>query len=322
MQTSGQGSKSRIWQTCLKLLVCFALLWFVFSRVDLAEVYQLILKVKFEAFTLAFFIYLIAHVLFLFRWHKILRALQVKVRFLTLLRLQLIGLFFNQFLPTSAGGDVIKAYYISQDTGKTGMSFLSVFLDRYIGLLAIIIFAAVAAVVSRLSINDVVIYHWVVLAFVAAVVFTILLASNFGRWVNRLLGVHLKFVQNIIVMINDSSKTIFRNYQVMLWTLLLSLGFMLLVVAINYIFIGYIGKSIELSDLFIFIALIALAASLPISINGAGPRELAYVYFFSTIGFTAEESLSLAVLNLALLLLISLPGALLYLLMAAKKKST
>ncbi len=319
LEINKQGGKPGIWETCLRLLVCVAILWFIISRVDLAEVYQLLTKVSVKAFALAFFIYLIAHLLFILRWSKILQALQVNIGLGTLLPYQLVGLFFNLFLPTSAGGDVIKAYYVSKDTGKTGISFLSVFLDRYIGLLAVIAFAAVATFAARLSINGVVVYQWVLLIFAAAILLSVLLSTDFARRLNRFFGTRFKFIQNIISLTNKSSKAILKNPRVMIWTFLLSLGFMLLVVVINHIFISSIGCQIEIKDLFVFIPLIALAASLPISINGIGLREGAYIYLFSTVGFTAVESLSLALLNFVLLLLISLPGALVYLLIGRRK---
>ena len=314
LEINEQGGKPRILGTCLRLLVCVAILWFIISRVDLAEVYQLLTVVSFRAFFLAFLIYLTAHLLFFLRWNKILQALRVDTSLRRLLSLQFVGLFFNLFLPTSAGGDVVKAYYVSKDTSKTVTSFLSVFLDRYIGLFAIITSATAAAFAVRLSINGVAVYHWVLLIFTAAILLSVLLSTDFARSLNRFLGTRFRFIQNIIALVNESSKVILKNSKVMIWTFLLSLGFLLLVVAVNYIFIISIGESIELKNLFVFIPLIALAASLPISISGIGLREGAYIYLFSTVGFTTEESLSLALLNFVLLLLIGLPGALFYLL--------
>lgn len=319
LENNKREGKPRIWRTCLRLLVCIAILWFIISRIDLAEVYQLMMMVSVKAFVLALFIYFIAQLLFTLRWNKILQALQVNTSLIKLLPLQFIGLFFNLFLPTSAGGDFVKAYYISKDTGKTGTSFLSVFLDRYIGLLAIIASATVAALAARLSINGVTVYHWVLLIFVAVIILSVLLSTDFARRLNRFFGTRLESIQNIISLINESSKTILKNQGVMIWAFLLSLFFLLLVVGINYIFIISIGKSVGLKDLFVFIPLIALAASLPISINGLGLREGMYVYLFSSVGFTAEESLSLALLNFAILLLISLPGAPVYLLIGRGK---
>ena len=308
---SETNGKRKLW-ICLRVLVCIAILWFVISRVDLAEVYQLLTMVSFKVFALVFFIYLVAHFLFVLRWSKILQALQVNTNLRTLLRFQLVGLFFNLFSPTSVGGDVIKAYYVSKDTGKTGKAFLSVFFDRYIGLLTIITFATLATLIVRLSINGVVVYHWVLLIFVVAILLSVLLSTDFAQRLNKLLRTRLMSIQNIISLINESSKITLKNYPVMIWAFLLSLGFLLLVIYINHIYASSIGCPIDIKDLFVFIPLIALATSLPISINGMGLREAAYIYLFSSIGFTDAEALSLALLNFAPLLFISLLGALVY----------
>jgi glycosyltransferase 2 family protein len=314
-----QKGKRRIWSLCLRLLICAAILWFIFYRIDFTKVLQQMRLVSPWAFILTFFIYVIANLLFALRWKKVLQSLQIDINLMNLFSLQLIGMFFNLFLPTSAGGDVIKAYYVSKDSGKKGASYLSVFLDRYIGLLSIILFAAIAAVAVKLTINGVVLYYWILLIFVIAVLFTVMLATNFAKWLNKLLGTRLKFVQDIISLVNESSQATLKHRRTMIWTFIYSLGFMLLVVWINNIFIISMGKSVALGDLLAFIAVISLAASFPISINGIGLREGAYIYLFATAGFSNEESLSLALLNFALLVLISLPGAVAYLLMGRGK---
>jgi len=307
--------RSRIWQTVLRLAVCIGILWFIFFRVDISEVYHLITRINFFYFVLAFLIYLVAHFFFLWRWKSILNALGISCKFTRLLNLQLVGLFFNLFLPTSAGGDVIKAYYVAKDTGKAGLSYISVFLDRYIGLLAVIAFAAVAAAAVRLSIGGNPVYQWLLLVFAGALLATILLSTQFAFQLNRFLGKRLKTVQTVISLINESSKAVLGNYWVVFWTFLLSIAFMLLVIVINYILIMAMGLTIKFTDLLVFIPLIAFAASLPISINGIGVREGAYIYLFSIVDFTSAESLSLALLSFSLLFLVSLPGSIVYLLM-------
>ncbi|MBN1161500.1 MAG: flippase-like domain-containing protein [Dehalococcoidales bacterium] len=308
------------WGLCLRILICVGILWFVFSRVDLSEVYQLLKGINVWAFLLALLLFFIATFLFTIRWGIILRNLQININLKTLISLQFIGLFFNLFLPTSAGGDVIKAYYLSNISRKRGMSYLSIFLDRYIGLISAIIFAAIASLSVRLEINGFTIYYWILLIFIVSILLSVLLATNFARRINKLLGTRLKTVQGIISMINESSKTILKNPKVVVWTFLLSAGYLLLLVAINYIFIISIGQSIDLKDLFVFLPVIALLTSIPISINGLGLREGAYIYLFSTIGFTNSESLSISLLNFVLFLISGLPGALFYLLSSRKGK--
>ena len=319
LETNEQGGKPGIWKTCLRFVVCIAILWFILSRVDLTGVYQLMTMVSLRAFALAFLINLVVHLFFVFRWRTILQALWTRTKLARLVSFHLIGLFFNMFLPTSVGGDALKAYYVSKDTGKRGKSFLAVFLDRYIGLLMFITFAAVAAFAVRLNISGVVVYHWVLLILAVAIVLTVLLSTDFAQHLNRFLGTRFRFIQRIVSLINESSKATLKNPSVMICCFLFTLVIVLLTVVINYILIGSIGCQIEIKDLLIFIPLIILATSLPISINGIGLRESAYIYFFSTVGFTAVESLALALLNFALLLLISLSGSLVYLLMGRGK---
>jgi uncharacterized protein (TIRG00374 family) len=318
LSIDNKGSKRQIWMSLLKVVISAGILWFLISRIDLNEVYDLMRTVSIQAFILAFLVNLIIHLCFILRWKVVLQELHPGTKILRMISFHFIGLFFNLFIPTSIGGDVIKGYYTSKDTGKTGASFLSVFLDRYIGLLAIVAIAAIAACAGRLSINGAPVYPWVLGIFVIAILITLLLSTNFAQYLNKLLGKRLKFVQNIISLINESSKATLKSRKVMIWTFLLTLGVVILTVVVNYILIGSIGKSIDIKDLFMFIPLIILIASIPISISGLGPREGAYMYLFASIGFTNSESLSLSLLNFLLLLITSLPGVLVYILLRRK----
>jgi uncharacterized protein (TIRG00374 family) len=319
---NNKESKRQIWSTCLRLIICVAILWFIISRIDLSEVYRLMKLVDLKAFVLTFLVNIVIHLFFILRWRRILQALQTEAKFQRLASFHFIGLFFNLFIPTAIGGDVIKAYYNSKETGNKGASYLSVFLDRYIGLLVIIGLAAIAACSVGLTVNGVAVYFWVLLIFIVAVLMTVLLSTNFAQFLNRILGTRLKSLHSVITTINESSKATLRNRGVMIWSFLMTLGVVLLTVVINYIFINSIGKSVDFKDILIFIPIIIFAASFPISIAGLGVREGAYIFLFATIGFTNEESLSLSLLNFALLFLISLPGAIIYLFAGRRKTST
>ncbi len=86
------------------------------------------------------------------RWFLLLRALDISIGWLRCLRLALIGMFFNLFLFGATGGDVVKIFYAMRESkrDKAG-AFLSIVLDRIIGLLAL---AFVSAVVVALQWQD------------------------------------------------------------------------------------------------------------------------------------------------------------------------
>src|SRR5207237_734616 len=58
---------------------------------------------------------------------------------------------FNLLLPTSVGGDVVRAWYLDGHSGRRLAAFVAVFLDRLSGLLVLIAMACVAVTVCPLE---------------------------------------------------------------------------------------------------------------------------------------------------------------------------
>lgn len=90
----------------------------------------------------AFAIYLPAALLTFFRWYLLVRAVDLPFRLLDALRLGLVGLFFNTFLPGSVGGDIIKAAVLAGEQSRRTVAVATVIMDRLIALWALVWFVA------------------------------------------------------------------------------------------------------------------------------------------------------------------------------------
>jgi hypothetical protein len=80
-----------------------------------------------------------------FRWQELLKALDVRLPIERTFVLNMVGAFFNTFMPGSTGGDVLKAYYVALQTHHRTRAVMSVVVDRVIGLLALIILGGTMA---------------------------------------------------------------------------------------------------------------------------------------------------------------------------------
>jgi uncharacterized membrane protein YbhN (UPF0104 family) len=87
-------------------------------------------------------IYLAAIFLTFFRWYLLVRAVELPFRLADALRLGLVGLFFNAFLPGSVGGDIIKAAVLAREQSRRTVAVATVIMDRMIALWALIWFVA------------------------------------------------------------------------------------------------------------------------------------------------------------------------------------
>jgi uncharacterized membrane protein YbhN (UPF0104 family) len=84
------------------------------------------------------------------RWWLLLRLEEIDVSLLTALKLKLVAGFFNNFLPGSITGDVVKLYYVGgKSPAKKPEAYATVVIDRLIGLAALVFLVVIAALANR-----------------------------------------------------------------------------------------------------------------------------------------------------------------------------
>jgi uncharacterized protein (TIRG00374 family) len=82
------------------------------------------------------------------RWHMLMEAQDIHMGQGRAFVLNMVGSFYNSFMPGSTGGDVAKAYYAAKHTPHRTRAVLTVIIDRILGLLALIILGGVMAAVQ------------------------------------------------------------------------------------------------------------------------------------------------------------------------------
>lgn len=104
------------------------------------------LKTTFSAlstmiFLLALFIFMFANATIAMRWYGLLKAQHIEITFPAALKIHFLGLFYNNIMISSVGGDMLRIWYAAQHTNKRLEAGLSVFVDRVIGLSTMIMMA-------------------------------------------------------------------------------------------------------------------------------------------------------------------------------------
>ncbi|HSZ58090.1 MAG TPA: lysylphosphatidylglycerol synthase transmembrane domain-containing protein [Tepidisphaeraceae bacterium] len=82
------------------------------------------------------------------RWHSLLEAQDIHISFSLAFVLNMVGAFYNSFMPGSTGGDLVKAYYAAKHTTHRTRAVMTVIIDRLLGLLALIIVGGIMAAVQ------------------------------------------------------------------------------------------------------------------------------------------------------------------------------
>ncbi len=243
------------------------------------------------------------------RWHAILSGTDSRMTRSRALRLSMVSLFFSQALPSMAGGDIIRVFAAIRLGEPPRLAFTGVVIDRLFGIyaIALIMLLTLPAVWDRL--DD------VLRSMVSAIV-----VLGFGGLVVLILGHRLvptawqRFrVVSLLLSLNSH-----------LWLLLARHRCLLVVVTLSMVsttagltglaVIGWqLGITQSLAVLLCAGAFGTLASIVPLSIAGWGLREGAMVLLLAGLGTPPEKALALSVLYGMVLLLVSLPGSLLWL---------
>lgn len=218
-------------------------------------------------------------------------------RYRRLLSLCLIGSFFNNLLPGAVGGDALKMYYLYQDTREGGRSIASVFMDRYMGYLALLTIGLAAGIIAFRELA-VIGMQWVTpLMFLA---FLAVSAVVFGMQVGRRFSSVADFYEFFHTTLRDRA-VLAKTYGISLAIQTLS------VLSVACVALG-VGAMPSLASLFVFVPVIISVMAVPVSISGLGLRESAFVLLFGLAGIPTEAAAAIGFLWFLSIALSSLIG--------------
>lgn len=222
--------------------------------------------------------------------------------------LTFVGYFYNNFLPTSIGGDIAKAYYTTKRTNDKAASYAAIFVDRILGLIATLIIAFIGLVfIGKGMDNKLIVWSVPFLCFLAASMIVFLFKKN-----NKTTDdfSEKKGIFNIIKAKASKLYTainLYRNNPVLLIkAVMLSFILQSMTITAIYLFVLSVGGNVSLLRLFFIVPLVWTISMLP-SLNGLGVREGAFVYFLKGYIGT-EKAFAISVLCLGLIMLYSLAG--------------
>jgi uncharacterized protein (TIRG00374 family) len=294
----------------VKLVIAAILLWLTFRNVDGGEFMAAAREVKWVYLFGAFALQIVAYLFGSLRWWSMLAHSEPNVRFAAIQRPYYLGLFFNQFLPSSVGGDAVRIASLYKQ-GVTARSLVSSSLmDRIIGLIVLLWLGLVA-----LNYSDVIDFPQSIRQGILACALLIPLAgiSLFMPVTEKILRKCLpknRFQRITALLFNVLGTCRSYGKSPKLIGVLLLTSLLLQVSATAVYFVLGIGLGIDI-HLFAYIAIISvvyISASLPISLGGLGVRENIFVSLMVLVGVSKAEAAALAVLFLIVLWISVLPG--------------
>ncbi len=234
-----------------------------------------------------------------FRWHMLMEVLGITMGVPRTFKINMVGAFYNTFMPGSTGGDVLKAYYAAKLTPSRTRAVMSVIVDRVIGLEALVLLGGAMAAFRYFTSHtaDAATHKCGQVAVGSAL---IVLASIVGLivfYLRRPLG--LNFLISKLPMqrqINNAIETmeLYRRHPLkVLWTILVTLPVHGTVV-LSAMFAGKaFGLNMVWWYYFVAIPVVVLAGSVPISPQGAGVMEFFMILLTRSEGVTISQAFAL-----------------------------
>lgn len=306
--------------TAIKIAVSALILWALFRNIDLALFWKTVVSVHPMAVVAVAFILITTQAVSTLRWSIILRK-DMDVSYLRLLSIYFIGMFFNNFLPTMVGGDLVKGYFLYRSSGKGDVSFASIFLDRYSGFTALMLITAVALIPGYALISGTnlpALFALLLCGFFFGSLF--LWLGGLHNWAMKLFSrIHFYGINKKI----DTFYNVLMSYKARPDILAKAFACSVFVqcgVMAGYWFLGrQLGIDAGIGYYFLFIPLTAVISMLPISLSGLGIREGAFIYLFAKAGVPTEQALTLSLMWFAVMAIVSLIGGFEYLRMGGRK---
>ena len=287
----------------IKLIITIVIFYFLLQYIDFEHVIKVLAKSHGGFILLALLAQLASTVIAAYRWRLIMKLLDFHERVSFYVQSYFRGSFFNQVLPSSIGGDAVRAIELVQRGYDKKDSIYGIFVDRIIGLVGLL--------VLNLFANN-------------------LFYGSFPSWLHQLLnlitisaiaGFSMLFIiekftfltkysfSNLFVRLSKRLNKLYGDKMLLIQHIFISVIVHIFSILAIYALALSVEVDLNLQTLLIAIPPVFLLTIVPISLAGWGVRESGMVGILMLVGAQKEEILVISVLYGLLLILAALPGA-------------
>ena len=291
-------------KTIIKLIFTITIFYFLFQNIDHKKFTSILLESHIHFIFFALLFQLASIALASYRWRLIMQLLDFRERVSFYSQSYFKGMFFNQLLPGSIGGDAIKIYDLAKKNYSKKESIFGVLIDRVIGLVGLLILSFISNLAFYGSFPN-----WL---FNLINIITIggILSFIIGIYIHKITFLEkIKFI-NYIYKLSLKIYTLYKNKKDLFFQLLISLFVHICSVAAIYCIALSIDVHLSLYYYLVAIPPVFLFMIVPISFAGWGIREGAMVAILSLVGVDKEKILVISIVYGIILIISSIPGAL------------
>lgn len=278
----------------------------IWDAIKIAKPFWLIL-----ALLLAF----VGKVISAIRWKFLLSVQDINIPFKTLVVSLFVGHFFNNFLPSTIGGDAVRAYDVAILSQKKMNSVVTVLAERMMGIIALAVLAQAAVIVGYKLLADAQTVIVVVTLFSLFVFGGLLFVINkkaIGILLQLLHRIRMQKLGNKLQSAYDVFSFLKEKGNALFITFLASLLLQINVIFYYFLISKSLDFNVPLLYFFCIIPVTLVVLLLPITINGIGVRESLYVYFFSFVDVSGSNALAFSLAAFGLNLFVGLIGGMFF----------
>lgn len=238
------------------------------------------------------------------KWQIILRAQGLEVKLIDLWRTYWVGFFFNNFLPSSIGGDAMRILWVGKATQDVAGATTSVVIERVLATVGLSLVGLLGCFVVPNSRPEI-IGLFSALILLSVLLLVLIMAGRLPGFIVKRSNRVTQFLSRLI----EHGQKVRQHPRAILHALFWSAIFQVCVVGTNYALLRSLHlKMVDVWTALYVIPATSVAAMLPLGINGYGVREGAYVMLFRPYGVPEAAAFTTSVLFAFLVSICSLWG--------------
>jgi len=299
------GSRARQWGSmALRVSLSGALIAYVLGREGVGDAMRSAEQLPPAAVAASALLLLAYFACGALRWLVVLRAIGQPISLANALRISLIALFANQFLPSTIGSDAVRAWASTRAGIAMAATVNSILLDRLTHLVFLALLAAAAATATGLALPArAATVLWLLAA--GSIASAAVLATMFApaaRLLPEAAARHFAAAQG-------QARQLFGSAGAMAAILATVAAGQLAFAGAAVAFANGMGASLAMADALVLAPIVVLLSSIPLSLGGWGVREVSMVVLFPAAGVPGPVALSVSLAIGLVTLAVSLPGA-------------
>lgn len=274
---------TKIIKILVQFLVTGLALYLVLTKTDMEKLFNIIRKASPWYLLLALGLFNVSKIINAIRLNRFFRTIGIELSSIYSLKLYYLGMFYNLFLPGGIGGDGYKIYILRKNHNIRAINvFHAVIWDRLSGIFALAVLACILLLFSSFTekLPHLSIYAWI----------SIIAIYPLSYLLNRLFY-----------------KQFLGNFAITTWE---SMLIQVTQVISAFCILKAISPAHQATDYLAIFLVSSIATILPITVGGAGAREVTFYYMLDFIDLETSTGIALSLIFFAISALSAFAGIL------------